>query len=654
MKSPWIYMLAVFIASRIASADEFDITKYGAKADGQTDCSPAIAAAIHAAAEDGGGTIVIPAASKPYVITDSIHLRSDELAIAGRGATLYLKDGSATGRTAANDLLHVIWIHGTAERPVKNIRVEGLTIDANFWGQTGNLSAWQASAKVVGIVRAIQVDHATHVKLERVALLRSFVGLTFGRGAHHCEANDVEVTQFHHDAFGVTPGYRSAGASHIVFRRCVAGDSMNGANGGLPGTRVKAWEIEEGAQNVKLIDCLVRNTSANGFYIRPHSRRGHYETKDIELIRCRVENAGGLAFNVQAATADQSVSNVRLIDCHAKDGTLAMQMNPDNVLLEGGRFGHLAIGFYCDYDDAHHFRNDESVKDVFNHLPTKRVAVKDAAIAGDVRINASRGYDGRNEYLPEIDLANLRVGGNLFLVGSAAPVAMESVQVEGAIHMLSMERYLRPLEESRKPIELSTGTLSRCATPPKIDGKLDDECWRSLPGNELVHHFEKPTRRQDGHTWVRLSYDDRSLYVAFDCREERMDKLRTDAVGRDADLWLDDGIEVFVHRADDSVDYFRQWMINAAGVIYDGDKTHGESWNTQAVATTARHADRFTVEIAIPWRNLGGVPRPAEELHANFVRNRSTDGNRYLWSWQYDGAIAFRDVTKMGKLRVED
>lgn len=647
-------MLAILAVSFTCDAREFDITSYGAKADGQTDCSPAIDAAILDAAAVGGGTIVIPAADSHYVITDSIHLRASDLVISGAGATLFLKDGSATGRTAAKDLLHIIWIHGTPDQPVDNIRVEGLTIDANFWGQTGNLSSWQAGAKVAGIIRAIQVEHAANLKIEHIAIRRPFVGVTLGRGAHRCEINDVVVTQFHHDAFGVTPGYVSAGASHIVFRRCTAADSMNGANGGFPGTRVKSWEIEEGAQDVKLIECTVRNTSANGFYIRPHSRRGKYETKNIELIRCHVENAGDLAFNIQAATADQPVNNVRLVNCQAETGTLAMQMNPDDVIVEGGQFRQMVIGFYKDYDDAHHFRHDETVKHVFDHLPTKKISVTDVTVHGDVRINASRGHDGRTEYTPEISLSNLSIGGDLYLVGSGAPVSMVNVHVDGSRYTRTMEQYLRPLEESRKPIELSSCVLKKCAASPDIDGKLNDECWGSLRSSQLVHHFQKPARRKAGHTWVRLCYDDRALYVAFDCRESRMDKLRTQATGRDADLWFDDGIEVFFHRAGDAPDYFRQWMINAAGVIYDGDRTHGESWNSGMIAATSQLADGYVVEMAIPWQDLGGDLSSDKEMFANFIRNRATDGNRYIWSWQYDGSVVFGAVAKMGKVSVEN
>jgi hypothetical protein len=67
----------------------------------------------------------------------------------------------------------------------------------------------------------------------------------------------------------------------------------------------------------------------------------------------------------------------------------------------------------------------------------------------------------------------------------------------------------------------------------------------------------------------------------------------------------------------------------------------------------ARREDRYVVEAAIPWPDAGGAPRVGEQLRANFVRNRATDGSRWIWSWQYDGSVVFGDTTKMGTLALE-
>lgn len=645
-----VLLVTILCVAEFAKSAEFLVTDYGAVADGTTDCSPAIAAAIEAASAVGGGTVVLLAADKPYVITDVIHLRADNLHFTAAGATVYLKDGSATGRTTLENMLHVVWIHGTPERPVENVRLDGLTIDANFWGQTGNLASWQASRKVAGITRGVMIEHARHAKIDNVAIRRPFGGMTFGLGAHHCHASNITVTQFHHDAFGVTPGYVTGGASHITYERCTAADSMNDVKGGLPGTRIKGWEIEEGAQHVKVIDCTVRNTSANGFFVRPHTAHGDFATKNIELIRCRVENSGDYAFNIQSATADQPVSNVTLIDCSTDTGGLAMQNNPDQILVQGGHFGHASIGYYADYDDPHHFRFDTNTKDSFPRLPAKTVRFENVTIAGDLRINATEGHDGHASFTPNTDLINVRVGGDLYIVGSAAPPTITGCRVAGVINTMTTANYFQALEDTRTPTELASGIMPFCAVAPTVDGQLEDACWRTGRPNDIANHFKRPIRSKGGHTFVQMCYDDRAVYVAFDCRESRMDKLRTAAKGRDADLWNDDCIECFIHRDSDAPDHFRQWMISAAGVIYDGDKAAGEAWTSNVVAAARQYGDRYVIELSIPTPDLGGALRAGEEIRANFVRNRATDDNRYLWSWQYDGVVAFGDVSKMGTL----
>ena len=72
-------------ASVDADAPLFDVTQHGARADGTSDCTAAIAETIEAAARTGGGTILIPPAEKPYMISDSINLHSDNLHLSGTG-----------------------------------------------------------------------------------------------------------------------------------------------------------------------------------------------------------------------------------------------------------------------------------------------------------------------------------------------------------------------------------------------------------------------------------------------------------------------------------------------------------------------------------------------------------------------------------------
>lgn len=64
---------------------DFDITRYGAVADGATDCSAAIRQAIGACSQAGGGRVILPAGD---FLTGAIHLRSNVNLHISAGATL--------------------------------------------------------------------------------------------------------------------------------------------------------------------------------------------------------------------------------------------------------------------------------------------------------------------------------------------------------------------------------------------------------------------------------------------------------------------------------------------------------------------------------------------------------------------------------------
>ena len=55
-------------------ARDFNVTRYGAKADGKADCTGAFRQAIEEAARAGGGRVIVPAGT---FLTGAIHLKSN-------------------------------------------------------------------------------------------------------------------------------------------------------------------------------------------------------------------------------------------------------------------------------------------------------------------------------------------------------------------------------------------------------------------------------------------------------------------------------------------------------------------------------------------------------------------------------------------------
>ncbi len=77
---------------------EFSITKYGAVADGSTDCSKAIKAAITACSKAGGGRVIVPAGK---YVTGPVYLKSNVNLHLDKGATLLFS-------TKPNDYLPLV------------------------------------------------------------------------------------------------------------------------------------------------------------------------------------------------------------------------------------------------------------------------------------------------------------------------------------------------------------------------------------------------------------------------------------------------------------------------------------------------------------------------------------------------------------------
>jgi polygalacturonase len=84
-----------------AGSANFDVTSFGAKADGKSLDSPAINRAIEAASAAGGGNIVFPAGT---YLCYSIHLKSNISLVLAPGATILAADPPADPNASAYDL----------------------------------------------------------------------------------------------------------------------------------------------------------------------------------------------------------------------------------------------------------------------------------------------------------------------------------------------------------------------------------------------------------------------------------------------------------------------------------------------------------------------------------------------------------------------
>ncbi len=157
--------------------------------------------------------------------------------------------------------------------------------------------------------------------------------------------------------------------------------------------------------------------------------------------------------------------------------------------------------------------------------------------------------------------------------------------------------------------------------PPVIDGKLDDEIWKSAtilkdfyqvqPGDNIAP--SKPTE-------VMLGYDAKFLYIAFHCYDEP-DKVRA-AISKRDNIFNDDYVGILFDTFNDGRKAY-EFDFNPLGIQADGSWTdNGEDFNPDVVMESKGMvtSDGWIVEVAIPFKSLRYVAGKDKLWGAHFWR----------------------------------
>jgi hypothetical protein len=146
----------------------------------------------------------------------------------------------------------------------------------------------------------------------------------------------------------------------------------------------------------------------------------------------------------------------------------------------------------------------------------------------------------------------------------------------------------------------------KTATPPTLDGNLSDAAWKSA---FTIDRLQTPAAGETTvNTTVRVCYDDKFLYVAFDCQEPHFDKLNSRA-GAGEDKWPDNCVEVFIDRKRRKAGYY-QFVTNERDAHNDYGPGQDIKWNGAWTSKAAKTPTGWATEIAIPWADFGYPTAP--------------------------------------------
>ncbi len=175
----------------------------------------------------------------------------------------------------------------------------------------------------------------------------------------------------------------------------------------------------------------------------------------------------------------------------------------------------------------------------------------------------------------------------------------------------------------------------RVATPPTIDGRLDDEAWQgtTLPLTEWLTYNPLNGEKLPQQTEVHAAYDDRFLYFAFHCVDPDPAGVRSTISRRD-DMFNDDWVGLSldsVGNGQSSYDLF----INPAGVQGDilNTSSAGENTAPDFVWDSAgrRTAEGYDVEVRVPLTTIRFKSGPEVHMGVLFWRRVSRLGMSASW-----------------------
>jgi hypothetical protein len=175
----------------------------------------------------------------------------------------------------------------------------------------------------------------------------------------------------------------------------------------------------------------------------------------------------------------------------------------------------------------------------------------------------------------------------------------------------------------------------RVATPPAIDGRLDDDAWSAPPLalSDWITYNPVNGEKLAQQTEVRAVYDDRNLYFAFRCRDPEPAKVRGSLARRD-NAWNDDWVGLSldsVGNGQSSYDLF----VNPLGVQGDILTTTSAGENTApdfVWESAGRRTDAgYEVEMRVPLTTIRFVSGPEVKMGILFWRRVSRLGMSASW-----------------------
>ena len=175
--------------------------------------------------------------------------------------------------------------------------------------------------------------------------------------------------------------------------------------------------------------------------------------------------------------------------------------------------------------------------------------------------------------------------------------------------------YLRLADKatsSTAPIVMQVGKSA-----VELDGIIKDGEYATA-FTAMNNSMNAPVQYSSQQSSCFFSYDDEYLYAAMKTPANNGVKKSHDS--RDANIWEDDAIELFVAELDSKKDFY-QFIFNAGSGLYDA-KNRKADWNGENIISKSSVINGiWNFECAIPWKSLDYTPNKLNSFRINMARD---------------------------------
>ena len=187
--------------------------------------------------------------------------------------------------------------------------------------------------------------------------------------------------------------------------------------------------------------------------------------------------------------------------------------------------------------------------------------------------------------------------------------------------------------QEKKEIE-----ANRIIKPPKIDGVLNDDIWKSISGVSDFKMFEPGNEgliSQEYQTIIKMAYDDNAVYIAAYMFDPNPNKILRQLSQRDDVFVQADLFYIALNTLNDGINETR-FYVTSAGTIGDSKSSQNEedfNYNVVFDCKTSIDNKGWYAEYKIPYNALRFPEIEIQDWSVNFYRELKNKNETHSWNF---------------------